>query len=160
MTTETHNREVESRNQEYRPPFWPGNDGKLPVMGGPVGVLDLCAMLHESHTGSAPDHAKEVVDNAIRCLEWLHDNWQMPSSLWDRAMLVRLIRTLAEREPSSNVRRLLTPFDEQHRYQERLVEWLESLRKSFRSSEITTDQAIAYIIQCINRGFVGDGGAK
>lgn len=83
----------EEVTQGYRPEFWP-----VATHGGPVGVAEICSIIHEITNGTM-EYFPGSLDNWIQCLEWLRDNWKHPSSMWDRALLTLVIRTLNERKP-------------------------------------------------------------
>lgn len=79
----------------YRPEWWPKD-----INGGPLGVAELCSLVHAIHTGSAhPSFSPDAEELWVRCLEWMRDNWKYPSSMWERALLALVVRTLTERKP-------------------------------------------------------------
>ena len=78
---------------EYRPDFWPRNEAEEWMS-----VLEMCDVVHQA-TRSNYGHFVEDIDLYVRCLEWLRDNWKHPTSMWDRALLTLVVRTLNERLP-------------------------------------------------------------
>lgn len=78
---------------EYRPDWWPPDTT--------IGVLDMALALHMSHTGASdplPDSTEALY---LKCLNWLRDNWNTTGeSMFDRAVLTLINRTIAERRSS------------------------------------------------------------
>lgn len=91
----THNQRVGvcNRRSGYRPDFWPASHG---TFVGTLGVLDMSLALHMDATGASDCLRPEDKDLYIQCLQWLMDNWQNPSSMYDRAVQTLVHRTLAE----------------------------------------------------------------
>lgn len=78
----------------YRPEWWPHDkDGK------PYGVLALCEYVHGITTGQEYPYFPLMLKDAIMSLVWVRDNWKPPISMYDRAVLTLIVRTLNERKP-------------------------------------------------------------
>jgi hypothetical protein len=61
-----------------------------------LGVLDMSLALHMDATGASDCLKPEDKALYTRCLAWLLDNWQNPSSMYDRAVQTLVHRTLSE----------------------------------------------------------------
>lgn len=96
--TETYNQQETDYNRNatgYRPEWWPNHDGYTSTM--PYTILELCDQLHMDHSGSSDPLDPERARLMVRCLEWVRDHWRRPSTAYDDAVLILVIRTLNER---------------------------------------------------------------
>ena len=78
----------------YRPEWWPPGEG-----GGGCSLFVLCDYVHSITTEQLYPYFPGDLDLAVRSLEWARDNWKHPSSMYDRAVLTLVTRTLNERNP-------------------------------------------------------------
>ena len=78
----------------YRPEWWPHD-----YEGLPCSVLTLCEHVHSISTGQEYPYFPGTLDLAVKSLEWVRDNWKPPTSMYDRAVLTLVVRTLAETKP-------------------------------------------------------------
>lgn len=82
----------------YRPDWWPQTDHDA------LGVLDIALAVHMHRTGATDPMSDDDYHTAIRCLQWLRDNWTTPMGKnkdFDNAVRCVVLAALHEDETDS-----------------------------------------------------------